>query len=448
MMQERSLPTLTGRLSVLIRQRLWLQVLIGLFLGVAVGVAIGPTSGLVDRSTALLIGNWLALPGKLFLLAIQFVVVPLVVASVIRGIAAGEADLNVKQLGGWTVGFFVVTTLAAVAIGVGVALLIDPGAYIDVGVMANLTGEASATVAPEPARLPTAAAAPDFIATLFPKDPLTTFVGGNMLQIVLTAAIIGAALLMTPAAQRKPLLDLMASIQAACMVIVGWVLRFAPVAVFGLLAHLTARAGVSALIGATVYVLTVLAGLLALFLLYLLIVRFVGKRSIRQFLVAVREVLVLAFSTSSSAAVMPLSLTTAEQKLQVRISVARFVVPLGSTINMGGTALYQAVATLFLAQAFQVEIGAVGMLLVVVMATGAAIGSPGTPGVGIVVLATILDSVGVPSAGIALILGVDRLLDMCRTAVNVAGDMAACVVIDRLLGHRNDADAMSQPEAA
>ncbi|MHA1565813.1 MAG: dicarboxylate/amino acid:cation symporter, partial [Alphaproteobacteria bacterium] len=231
---------------------------------------------------------------------------------------------------------------------------------------------------------------------------------------------------------RKPLLDLMSSVQAASMVIVGWVLRFAPVAVFGLLAHITARVGLSALIGTGVYVASVLFGLLLLFLFYLAIVVVVGHRKSRQFLGAIREVGVLAFSTSSSAAVMPLSLSTAEHKLNVRNSVARFVVPVGTTINMGGTALYQSVATLFLAQAFQIDIGFFGMLLIVVMATGAAIGSPGTPGVGIVILATILNSVGVPPSGIAIILGVDRILDMCRTAVNVTGDLVACVTIDHL----------------
>ena len=130
---------------------------------------------------------------------------------------------------------------------------------------------------------------------------------------------------------------------------------------------------------------------------------------------------------------MPLTLSTTEEKLGVRTGVSRFVIPLGTTINMGGTALYQGVATLFLAQVFEVEIGLSGMVLVIVMATGASIGSPGTPGVGIVILATILESVGIPAAGIALIIGVDRIIDMCRTSVNVIGDMVASVILDRLM---------------
>ena len=431
---ERSLVLQTGKLRGLIQQRLWLQVLIGMFAGVGVGILIGPTTNLVEPYVAVLIGNWLALPGKLFLLAIQFVVVPLVVASIIRGIAAPEADVSLKRLGGWTVGFFLITTLIAVGIGLMVAVVVAPGTYIEGRVLEaamfgqEVQGANTATVA----QLPKPEEIPEFITSLFPRDPLTTFISGNMLQIVMTSAIIGMALVMTPAAQRKPLLDLLSSVQAACMVIVGWVLRFAPIAVFGLLAHITARVGISALIGTGAYVATVLLGLIVLFLVYLAIAVFIGRREVRKFLGAIREVVLLAFSTSSSAAVMPLSLSTAEHQLKVRASIARFVVPLGTTINMGGTALYQGVATLFLAQAFQVDIGFFGMLLVVVMATGAAIGSPGTPGVGIVILATILNSVGIPPAGIAIILGVDRLLDMCRTAVNVTGDLVACVTIDHL----------------
>lgn len=433
---RRSLPQLTAHLGTLIRQRLWLQVIVGMILGVAVGILIGPTSGYVSAETSGLAGNWISLPGRLFLIAIQFVVVPLVVASVIRGIAAGEASEGLGVLGSRTVVFFLATTLLAVAIGVLVASAIQPGQYLDGFAMQDAlkhAEEAQVLAGAGGVTTPKVHDIPDIIVGLFPKDPLSTFVSGNMLQIVIAAAIIGVALTMTPSDQRKPLLDLMASVQAACMVIVGWVMRFAPIAVFGLLAHITSRVGLSALIGTSVYVVTVLAGLLLLTMSYLAIGYFVAGRSPRSFLGAARDVMLLAFSTSSSASVMPLSLSTAEQKLGVRPAVARFVIPLGTTINMGGTALYQGVATLFLAQVFNIELGVAGILLVVVMATGAAIGSPGTPGVGIVVLATILTSVGIPPAGIAIILGVDRLLDMCRTVVNVTGDLVACVTIDHLL---------------
>lgn len=430
----RSLVHHVSRLRSLVETRLWLQVLIGMAAGIGFGIAIGPSVGWVDPEVAEVIGNWAALPGTLFLLAIQFVVVPLVVASVIRGIAAGEGADRLGRLGAVTVAFFLLTTLVAVFIGLAAAAIIEPGRFIDGETLRASLGQGSMTeIVPQAASLPRPGEIPDLIARLFPRDPLVTFISGNMLQIVITAVIIGVALVMIPVDQRKPLLDLLASIQAACMAIVGVVLRFAPLAVFGLLAQISARVGLSAMIGTGVYVLTVLCGLALLFALYLAIVVMIGRRAPRPFLAAIRDVMLLAFSTSSSAAVMPLTLTTAEHKLRVREPVARFVVPLGTTINMGGTALYQGVAALFLAQVFGIEIGFAGLVLITVVATSAAIGSPGTPGVGIVILATILDGLGIPAAGVAIILGVDRILDMCRTVVNVTGDLVAAVTIDRFV---------------
>jgi len=428
---SRSLIGLGDQLSGLLRARLWLQVVIGMALGIATGILIGPSTGLVPQKAAVLIGNWVALPGQLFLLAIQFVVIPLVVASVARGICAGRGSEDLGRLSGWTIGFFVSTTIAAVLIGVGLALVIEPGSFID-GVSMRMAFAEALPQDIEAATVPGVGELPGLITALFPRDPLTSLISGNMLQIVITAAIIGLALLTLAPEQSKPLLDLLASVQEVCMVIVKWVLRFAPLAVFGLLAEITAKVGITTLIGTGIYVLVAIGGLALLFLTYLAIGWFASGMAPLKFLGASREVLLLAFSTSSSAAVMPLTLSTVEEKLDVPSTVARFVIPLGTTINMGGTALYQGIATIFLAQVFNVDIGLAGILLIVVMATGAAIGSPGTPGVGIVILATILTSVGIPAAGIAIILGVDRPLDMLRTVVNVTGDMVACLVARRL----------------
>jgi Na+/H+-dicarboxylate symporter len=316
-------------------------------------------------------------------------------------------------------------------IGVFIALVVKPGDMIDG--MTMQAAFASPGVGAAPASIPSATELPSVITALFPRDPLTSFVSGNMLQIVITAAIFGIALLSMPAEQSKPLMDLLASIQAVCMVIVKWVLRFAPLAVFGLLAEITAKVGISTLIGMGVYVLVAIGGLAFLFLVYMLIGYLASGIGPKRFIGHTRETLLLAFSTSSSAAVMPVTLSTVEEKLGVPPFIARFVIPLGTTINMGGTAIYQGIATIFLAQVFNVDIGLASILLIVVMATGAAIGSPGTPGVGIVILATILTSVGIPAAGIAIILGVDRPLDMLRTVVNVTGDMVACLVVKRLV---------------
>ena len=445
----RSLIHLSGELQSLIRTRLWLQVLIGMALGVATGIALAPSAGLVTPEWSERIGGWLALPGNLFLAIIKFVVVPLIGASVVRAIAAeGEGGI-LKKLGVSVIVYFLVTTIAAALIGLSVTNLLQPGAYLNGD---ELERQVSGTPIPRPSPLPTeadstdmAAEVPGALVSLIPANPFETLIGGDMLQIVIAAAILGVAMVSLPRHQARPFLDLMGSIQAACMVIVKWAMRFAPIAVFGLLAQVVAEVGLDALAGTAAYVLTVLAGLALLMAVYLAIVLVAGGRSPWAFLAQTREALLLGFSTSSSAAVMPLSLKTAEENLKVRSPIARFVIPLGATINMGGTALYQAAAALFLAQVFGVDVGLAGITLIVVTAVGASIGAPGTPGVGIVVLATILAGLGIPEAGLVLILGVDRILDMARTAVNVAGDLVACTVMDRWLGQTLDT---AEPEAA
>lgn len=426
----RSLAAISDTLSALVEGKLWLQVLIGMALGLATGIAIGPTTSWVDPATGRTLGNWLAFPGRLFLVTIQMIVVPLVFASIVRGLAAGDSTGNLRQLALWVIGFFVVTTAIAAALGIQLALLIEPGRYLAID---PATREAVAAGA-SPAGSPGWRELPDALIGLLPGNPLNAMVEGQMLQIVLFAFVVAAAAMSLPAASARPLLDLLGSIQEVCMAVVRWAMRLAPVAVFGLMAQLTSQAGLQTLVGLGVYALTVVLGLVLLMALYLVILRTGAGMAPLHFLRGTRELLLLAFSTSSSAAVMPLSMRTAQDALGVRSRIAQFVVPLGATINMNGTALYQAVAAMFLAQVYGVDLSTAGMALIVGMAVGASIGSPATPGVGIVILASILTSVGVPPSGVALIMGVDRLLDMCRTAVNVAGDMVACAVIDRRAG--------------
>jgi Na+/H+-dicarboxylate symporter len=431
----RSLIHLTHHSRALIRQQLWLRVLIGMALGLGAGTLIGPDTGWLDETTSERVASWIALPGNLFLASIKFVVLPLILASVIRGIAAEQDLATLQRLGLRVVLFFLFTTAIAIFIGCGLAFLIEPGAYVEAGQVSRSYGGAPPPPAPKPqpgggglgVDIPTA------ILGVLPQNPFADLAAGNMLQVVVGAGVFGAALLMLPQDKARPILEVMGSIQAACMVVVRWVMQFAPIAVFGLIAEITTRVGIGAIFGMAAYVSTVLLGLAALLGLYLLLIAVVGRRSPWDFLRNAREVMLLAFSTSSSAAVMPLSLRTAEDGLGVRSSITRFVIPLGTTINMAGTALYQGVAAIFLAQVFGIDIGLPGLLLITLTAIGTSIGSPGTPGVGIVILATILASVGIPEAGIALIIGVDRLLDMARTTVNVTGDIATCVIMDRWL---------------
>jgi len=438
-----SLGTLNRYLVSLVEGRLWLKVLIGMFAGLVAGTLIGPSVGLVDAATGVLIGNWLALPGQLFLVVIQMIVVPLVIASVIRGLAASENIDQLRQLGLVVTTFFVVTTALAAGIGLTVANLLEPGRVLAGTVAVAADAVEAANEAPT---IPGLSELPDAFIGLLPGNPLSSIVEAEMLQVVLFSMIVGIALVSMPPTQSRPLLDLLESLQQVCMTVVRWAMLLAPIAVFGLMARLTSQIGFEALLGMGFYVGTVLLGLALMLVLYLVLLRVLASQSPGGFLRATRELLLLAFSTSSSAAVMPLSIKTAEESLGVRPSIAQFVIPLGATINMNGTALYQGIAAMFLAQVYGVDIGLAGMALVVAMAVGAAVGSPGTPGVGIVILAMVLGSVGIPAEGVTLIMGVDRILDMSRTAVNVAGDVVAAKLMNGWIRDGTDGSTPSPPQ--
>ncbi len=437
------LTNLVRHLQGLIQGRLWVKILIAMFLGIAVGVLLSPKTGLFDPDTANVIGSWLALPGNVFLGLIQMIVVPLIFASVIRGLAASEDMDYLRRIGVRVVIYFLFTTTIAIVIGLTVTTIIQPGRYIDEAMTSTVEQEVDIP-GEEGGEAPDLGTLPDIVVSLIPENPLGSMVERDMLQVVLFALIIGLALVTMNPRQAKPLLSLMGSLQEVCMTVVRWAMLLAPLAVFGLLAQVTIKVGLDALLGMAVYVGTVLLGLLILLCVYLLIVTLYCKVNPFFFLRAVREVQLLAFSTSSSAAVMPLSMQTVEEKLNVRPSISQFLIPLGASINMDGTALYQGAATVFLAQVFGVELGLPALLLIVVTAVGASIGSPATPGVGIIILAMVLQSVGIPAGGIALIIGVDRILDMSRTAVNVTGDLTASLVMDRLVGGRKTAETQQQ----
>lgn len=431
---------LSGTLEHLVETQLWFRVVIALVAGVAAGAALGPSAGWVDPSVAVPLANWIALPGALFLALVQMIVVPLVFSSVVRGLAAGENVQQLRRLGLAGGAFFVVTTALATALGLTLALAVEPGRFID----ASAVRTAMTTAVVMPSEVPTPPGVgqlPEALIGLLPSNPLASMVGGEMLQVILFAILVGIALVNLAPDKSAPLFDLLGSVQEVCMKVVAWAMRLAPFAVFGLMTRLTSTVGLDVLAGMGVYVLTVLAGLAIVMVGFVAIATLAGGRRPLQLLGAVREVVLLAFSTSSSAAVMPLSIQTAEEKLGVRPSIARFLIPLGATVNMNGTALYQGVATVFLAQVFDVQLGVFGLALVVVTAVSASIGSPATPGAGIVILAMVLQGVGVPTAGLALVLGVDRILDMSRTAVNVTGDLTACVVLHRFMGEEPAAEA-------
>lgn len=410
-------------------KKLWFQVILGMILGVCFGLLLSPSAfALVDSATAFKIAPWIALIGNIFLALIKMIVIPLVLSSIILGITSAKSVEALRKMGLIIVPYYISSTLFAVTLGIIITNFINPGSYVSKDIINQIT-VANIQVEKETQNI----SIPDLIVDLIPVSIAKAELSGNILAFVILAIFAGVALLNLKDEESKPLIDLAKSLQAFSMKIVEWAMKLAPYAVFGLICSITIKIGFDAISSMFMYVFTVLFGLFLVLCFYLSIVYLVSKMKPMEFLEKIKEVQLMAFSTSSSAAVMPLSIKTAEEKLNIPPSISKFVIPLGSTINMDGTAIYQACAAIFLAQVFAIELSFFELFILALTTVGASIGTPSTPGVGIVVLATILQSIGVPIEGIALILGVDRILDMCRTTINVTGDLTANLVMKRLV---------------
>jgi proton glutamate symport protein len=413
---------------------LWFQVMVAMVLGVLLGILLAPTgAGLLSERLSEQIAPWIALPGNLFLSMIKMVVIPLVLTSIILGITSSDDKEFLKKVSLRIFPYFIATTMVATTIGASMATLLQPGKYIDSALIADVMEGSPAATAPTATEARYDAHYRPDLVEMIPTNYIKSALDQDMLATVILALFLGMAIVALDSKRTQPFLQWIDVIQSMAMKIIEWAMKLAPIAVFGLICNIAMRVGFRAIAGMAAYVGTVVAGLFLLLIFYLLIVWSLGQMSPLQFLKKIGDVQLLAFSTSSSAAAMPLSMATAEKRLAVAPPVARFIVPLGATINMDGTALYQVSATVFLTQVYGVELGFWGLLAVIITTVGASIGTPSTPGVGIVILATILQGVGVPPSGIALIIGVDRILDMSRTTVNVTGDLAASVVMNRLL---------------
>jgi proton glutamate symport protein len=417
-------------------KQLWFQVILGMIGGIVLGLLLSPTAfALVDEKIAFAIAPWVALCGNIFLALIKMIVVPLVMSSIILGItSAGNVEI-LKSLGLKIAPYFVLTTMVAVTLGIFITYLIHPGTYVSSEIINQIaTTSVPVTKAVENLSIP------DMIVGLIPISTAKAELDGNILAFVILAIFIGVALMNIDEEDARPMKDLAKSMQAFSMKVVDWAMKLAPYAVFGLLCNITIKIGFDAISSMSMYVLTVILGLLLLLCFYLTIVYFVANIKPLDFLSKIREVQLMAFSTSSSAAVMPLSMKTAEEKLNVPTTISKFVIPLGATVNMDGTAIYQVCAAIFLTQLYGLDLSLVEVVILALTTVGASIGAPSTPGVGIVILATILQGIGVPVEGIALILGVDRILDMCRTTINVTGDLTATLVMKKLTGFSNTSE--------
>lgn len=426
------------RMRALIRTRLWAQVMAGMVLGLATGFVLGPDTGLLTAQQGETLGLWLALPGQLFLGLIAMVLMPLIFASIVGGLAGAASGSELKAAG-LRFGIFVLgTTVVAAWTGIVLALWLEPGA--------QLVGLISATpVAPATEAAIDLGKIPGAIASMLPRNPGEAIVSGDMLAVVVLALLVGIAA--TQIGERaRPLLALLDTALSISLTVVKWAMFLAPYAVFGLMAQLVMRTGIETVIGMSAYVGTVLLGLALVMAMYLAIVAVGGGMSPRRFLEESAGTLLLAFSTSSSSAVMPMTIAAA-RRLGVPDRIANLVVPLGATLNMAGTALYQSVAILFLAQMAGVEMGLGKIALISTTLIVTSLGAPGTPGVSIAILMSVAAAAGIPAEGVAIILGVDRLLDMCRTAVNVAGDLVASLLLRHLPVHGPEPAASHSPVA-
>ncbi|EMO52778.1 transporter, dicarboxylate/amino acid:cation Na+/H+ symporter family protein [Leptospira noguchii] len=408
------------------KEKLWLKIFVGMLAGIFTGALLGSDLSLVDRNTAQLFTSWLIIPGLIFINLLQMIMIPLIFSSIILGICSAENLENIKKLGIRTLIYFVFTTFIAVTIGITLALWLKPGKS------AIQIQSALSSKLPAPAEIPSLDKYPELLMSFFPKNPFLSITQGEMLNVIVFSILLGIAILSVSKDLSKPILEILNSVFQISMKIVHWAMVLTPFAVFGLMAKAISSIGIELLVTLGAYMSVVLLGLLLIIGVYSIVLIFLARRSPIDFFTKIAGLQLLAFSTSSSAAVMPVSIQTATENLGVRKNIAEFIIPVGATINMDGTALYQSVATIFLAQYFGIELAPTQLIFILFATVGASIGTPSTPGVGIVILATILSGLGIPAEGIGIILGVDRFLDMCRTTINVTGDITAACVMDKI----------------
>ncbi len=430
MIEFRPLNNLSVHLDRLINGRLWIKVIIGIVLGAVLGVILNPSTGVLSESISLRLADWLDLPGKIFMRLIQMIMIPLIFTSIITGIVSNTSE-NLKTFGLRLLLYFVFTTAIAIIIGLTVTLILKPGQYIfKLGGFPN-NGENQVTPNEKTNLIENI---PDTISKLIPNNPLESILTGEMLGIVIFTIIIGVAITQLRQETAKPIIRFSEAIQKICMIVVSWAMMLVPYAVFGLIAALLSRTSVEIFFGLGYYMVVVILGLIILMIFYLVLVLLVSKKNPFDFLKAIRDPQLLAFSTASSAAVMPLSMRTADEKLGVSSNISDFVIPVGATINMDGTALFQCVTTLFMAQAYGIELTIINLILITITVVAASIGTPAIPGGGVIILTSVLQSAGIPIDGLIIIIGIDRILGMFRTAVNVTGDLTACLIFNKFYG--------------
>lgn len=409
---------------------LWLKLLIALALGVGTGFLLLQLSPRITANTLKILADWIALPGSLYLTLIQMVIVPLILSSLILSLADITRLSQAKRITFSALVFIVLSTVISALLGILIINVFRPGDAI--AEAAKSLGQLE--IAQKDGLI---SFTPEAILNLVPINPLATLVKGELLDIMMIALIFGLVISKMDSKRSSIIIEFLEGTQALCMQLITWTVKLAPYAVFGLMMRSVVNSGSSVLIGMLGYLACTFLGFLVIAFLWLLWLFIIGTPP-WNFLKLSKEPLLLAFSLSSSAATMPTTLDTAKKKLQVPSEIADFLIPMGTALNMAGSALWQSSATFFLAQAFGSNIDFSIIITIVILTIGASIGTPGVPGAGVGVLNTTLRSVGVPASGIPLILGVDRLVDMGCTVINVMGDLVMCKTTLWAIGHKKE----------
>lgn len=409
------------------------KILIGMLLGVVFGVLMLQFSSGKD-----LVVDWIKPFGTIFINALKLIAIPLILASLIKGVSDLKDIAKLSKMGGRTVILYMITTVTAVTIGLGIVNLIQPGKIVSKEAQLKLV-EAYAEDAASKQIIANKQKEGGPLQALVDIVPSNIFDAttdnANMLQIIFFSIFFGIGLILIPEQKAKPIKDFFDSLNDVILKMIDLIMLAAPFGVFALLAALVVDAPSPDLFRALgLYSLCVLLGLSLMIIFYITLVHLYASRTPKFFLNGILPAQLLAFSTSSSAATLPVTMERVQQHLGVEEEVSSFVLPIGTTINMDGTSLYQGIAAIFIAQTFGLQLDLAAQLSIIATASLASIGAAAVPSAGMVMLLIVLGQAGIPEAGLALIFAVDRPLDMCRTVVNVTGDAAVSIMVAKSTG--------------
>ncbi len=411
-----------------------------IILGMLLGVICGAVFTKFENGNAFIL-DWVKPFGTIFINALKLIAMPLIISSLIKGVSDLKDISRLSLMGGRTIGIYLITTIIAVSIGLIIVNTIRPGNSISESTRLDLiaayetdAGEKQAVAKKQKESGPLQA-----LVDLVPDNIFkATTENVNMLQVIFFALFFGVGLILIPPKKAKPVKDFFDGFNEVILKLIDLIMLVAPFGVFALLATLIVESpSLDIFLALGLYTFTLVAGLTSMIIIYTLLVKIYVKIKPSKFIRGISPAQLLAFSTSSSAATLPVTMERVEEHLGVDEEVASFVLPVGATINMDGTSLYQAVAAVFIAQAFGMDLSLGTQLGIIITATLASIGAAAVPSAGMVMLVIVLGQAGIPEAGLALIFAIDRPLDMCRTVVNITGDASVSMIVAKSLGKLN-----------